>query len=58
MDRCYRPAIADDTALAMLERERGRLFDPVVADAFLARADQMVALRERASTNAARSSRR
>lgn len=47
MDRCYRPAIADDTALAMLERERGRLFDPAVADAFLARADQMVALRER-----------
>ena len=47
MDRCYRPAIADDTALAMLERERGRLFDPAVADSFLARADQMVALRER-----------
>ena len=47
MDRCYRPAIADDTALAMLERERGRLFDPAVADAFLTRADQMVALRER-----------
>ncbi|TXH62925.1 MAG: HD domain-containing protein [Burkholderiaceae bacterium] len=47
MDRCYRPAIADDTALAMLERERGRLFDPAVADAFLAHADGMMALRDR-----------
>lgn len=47
MDRCYRPAIADDTALEMLRRERGRLFDPVVADAFLNHAPQMVALRDR-----------
>ncbi len=47
MDRCYRPAIADDTALEMLRRERGRLFDPVVADAFLDNAAQMVALRDR-----------
>lgn len=47
MDRCYRPAIADDTALAMLSRERGRLFDPAVADSFLAHADEMMALRDR-----------
>lgn len=47
MDRCYRPAIADDTALEMLRRERGRLFDPVVANAFLDHATDMVALRDR-----------
>ena len=47
MDRCYRQAIADDTALEMLRRERCRLFDPVVADAFLNNATGMVALRDR-----------
>jgi putative two-component system response regulator len=47
MDRCCRPAIADDTALEMLRRERARLFDPVVADAFLSHAAEMVVLRDR-----------
>ncbi len=47
MDRCYRPAFADGVALDMLAAERGRLFDPAVADAFLAHAGEMTALRDR-----------
>ena len=47
MDRCYRHALPDTQALDMMASERGRLFDPLVVDTFLARADDMVALRER-----------
>ncbi len=47
MDRCYRPAFDDRQALAMLEREGGRLFDPVITTSFLDQADQMIALRDR-----------
>lgn len=46
MDRCYRPAFADDVALAMLRAERGRAFDPLVVDAFAAHAEEMIALRD------------
>ncbi len=47
MDRCYRPALADDVALDMLRQERGAAFDPQVVDAFLAAAPDMLALRDR-----------
>lgn len=47
MDRCYRKAIDDREALDMLARESGRLFDPLVASTFLAKSDQMIALRDR-----------
>lgn len=47
MARCYRPAFSDDDARAMLVAERGKAFDPDVADAFLAGWDRFVALRDR-----------
>ena len=47
MDRCYRPAFADDVAMDMLLRERGRAFDPRVVDAFVAGAPELLALRDR-----------
>ncbi len=47
MDRCYRPAIADDDAMTMLRAQRARAFDPDVVDAFVAAAPRMVALRDR-----------
>jgi putative two-component system response regulator len=46
MDRCYRPAFADATALDMLRAERGRAFDPDVVDTFIASADEMIAVRD------------
>ncbi len=51
MDRCYRPAIQDKQALEMMVGERGRLFDPLVVDTFLDRAEDMVALRERINSH-------
>ena len=47
MDRCYRPAFADEQALAMLVEQRGRAFDPRVVDAFLAHAATLIELRDR-----------
>jgi len=51
MDRCYRHALPDAQALDMMASERGRLFDPLVVDTFLERADDMVALRERINSH-------
>ena len=51
MDRCYRSAFADDVALRMLLEQRGSAFDPTVVDAFVARIDQMIELRERINRN-------
>ena len=47
MDRCYRPAFADDLALRMLQEQSGHAFDPRVVDAFLAAAPELLALRDR-----------
>jgi putative two-component system response regulator len=47
MDRCYRPAFSDETALQMLLAERGGAFDPTVVDTFLAHAPALIALRDR-----------
>ncbi|MEE9477603.1 MAG: HD domain-containing phosphohydrolase [Roseateles sp.] len=46
MDRCYRPAFADDRALAMLVDQSGRGFDPAIVDAFVAHAPELIELRE------------
>lgn len=46
MDRCYRPAFADDVALDMLAQERGRAFDPRIVDCFLTHAGALIALRD------------
>lgn len=46
MDRCYRPAFADDRALAMLAEQSGQAFDPGVVAAFLAHAPELMALRD------------
>ena len=45
MDRVYRKAMSDATALTMLREERGRAFDPRLVDCFLAHATEMIALR-------------
>lgn len=44
-DRVYRPAFSVAVALEMLVAERGRAFDPVIVDAFLAHAEAIDALR-------------
>jgi putative two-component system response regulator len=45
MDRCYRPAFDDASALAMLKAARGTAFDPQVVDCFVAHLEQMIELR-------------
>jgi putative two-component system response regulator len=47
MDRCYRSALDYETALAMLEKQRGLAFDPNIVDVFLANANELIGLRER-----------
>lgn len=46
MDRCYRPAFADEVALKMLQEQRGEAFEPRVVDTFVAHADELIALRD------------
>ena len=45
MDRCYRKAMSDEQALAMIVERRGEQFDPRVVDAFLCIADQVILAR-------------
>lgn len=47
MDRCYRPAMADDKVHEMLRVERGNAFDPHIVDTFLANWPRFIALRDR-----------
>lgn len=47
MDRCYRPALPDERALAMLREERGKAFDPQIVDAFMEHREALVAVRVR-----------
>lgn len=46
MDRCYRPAMPEDTVLAMIAENAGGHFDPGVAQVFLEHAAEMAALRD------------
>jgi putative two-component system response regulator len=46
MPRSYRPARADDRALAMLAEQAGSAFDPAIVAAFLAHATELIALRD------------
>lgn len=46
MDRCYRPAFADEVALSMMTEQRGHAFDPLVVDTFLRNASELIALRQ------------
>jgi len=50
MDRCYRPAFADDRALAMRADQSGSAFDPTVVSSFLAHAPELIQLREWVNT--------
>ncbi len=45
MDRCYRPAFDDATAVQMLAAQRGLAFDPALVDVVLANVDQLLAVR-------------
>jgi putative two-component system response regulator len=45
--RPYRPARADDRALAMLAEQAGSAFDPEIVAVFLAHAPELIALRDR-----------
>lgn len=47
MDRCYRDAFTPAQALDMLSAQRGKAFDPRVVDSFIAKADELFALRAR-----------
>ncbi|MBL8276793.1 MAG: HD domain-containing protein [Pelomonas sp.] len=46
MPHSYRPARADDRALAMLAEQSGSAFDPALVAAFLAHAPDLIALRD------------
>ena len=43
-DRTYRPTMRFEEAVALLERERGRLFDPLVLDRFVTEPDAVRAI--------------
>lgn len=47
LPRSYRPARADDRALAMLAEQAGSAFDPRIVATFLAHATELIALRDR-----------
>ena len=44
MDRCYRKAIPDDTALEMVAMQRGHHFDPDLVEVFLGATDEFITL--------------
>lgn len=46
MPHSYRPARADDRALAMLAEQSGTAFDPAIVTTFLAHAPELIALRD------------
>jgi putative two-component system response regulator len=46
MDRCYRPAFDDATALAMLQAASGGAFDPEMVECFMAHREQLIELRD------------
>jgi len=46
MPRSFRPARADDRALAMLAEQSGSAFDPAIVQTFLAHATELIALRD------------
>lgn len=46
MPRSYRPARADDRALAMMAEQSGAAFDPAIVNTFLAHAPELIALRD------------
>ncbi|MBL8346970.1 MAG: HD domain-containing protein [Rubrivivax sp.] len=50
MDRCYRKAFSDETALGMLREQRGRAFDPRLVDVFLGATPRFIELRDRINT--------
>mgnify|MGYP000906876387 CR=1 FL=1 len=51
MDRCYRPAFDDATAVQMLAAQRGLAFDPSLVDVVLANVDQLLAVRTYVNQN-------
>ena len=53
MPRSYRPARADDRALAMLAEQAGSAFDPAIVRVFLAHAPELIALRDSVTTSLA-----
>jgi putative two-component system response regulator len=51
MDRCYRKAFADDIVVGMINEQRGKHFDPVIVDTFLANIDAFVKLRDKVTAS-------
>jgi putative two-component system response regulator len=47
MKRCYKEAWPVDKALALIEEERGKQFDPMVVDAFMGCIDKIKGIREK-----------
>lgn len=50
MSRRYRPASADDRALAMLAEQAGSAFDPAIVETFISHAPELIELRDRTAT--------
>jgi response regulator RpfG family c-di-GMP phosphodiesterase len=46
-NRVYRPALAIEEALSMMEEERGKHFDPALVDLFLEARDEFISIRDR-----------
>lgn len=51
MDRVYRPAFSHEKALAMMQAEKGKAFDPAIVDCFVRNSAAIQALRERVTRN-------
>lgn len=51
MDRVYRPAFSADVALAMLAEQRGKAFDPLIVDTFLANFPMLYELHQYVTKN-------
>ncbi len=45
--RCYKPPMSHDQALGIMSEERGKHFDPVVFDAFVAEREAIIAMAEK-----------
>jgi putative two-component system response regulator len=52
MDRCYRKALTDEDAIAMLRARRGVNFDPAIVDVALSISDELIRLRDEINARA------
>lgn len=51
MDRCYRQAVSDETAIEMVLEQSGKHFDPDLVELFIANKDSFIDLRKKINEN-------